>query len=255
MTSDNRQTSIDTEYADLCLNPPPSHPLYLHWVDLKAALLSVASEDALRVLDYGCGMSPYKSLWPRSEYIRADYMTSPGLTHVLEETGTVPEPDGSFDVILSTQVMEHLRDPEIHLREAARLLKPGGRLICTTHGTFHDHGCPWDFQRWTLDGLCRDVEKTGLKIERSAKLTAGARGLMTMLQCHADNFRPNGGGGLTNLLCGAFRKGFRSFRVPLNRWADRAFPSSAILEGGGNPSPNFHHLSFYIGVMVVASKP
>jgi SAM-dependent methyltransferase len=223
-------------------------------VDLKAALSSVASDEPLRVLDYGCGMSPYKSLWPRSEYVRVDYMTSPGLTHVLEETGTVPEPDGSFDVVLSTQVMEHLRDPEIHLREAARLLKPGGRLICTTHGTFHDHGCPWDFQRWTIDGICRDVEATGLKIERAAKLTAGARALMTMVQCHGDNFRPSGGG-VSELLCGIFRKALRSLRQPLNRWADRAFPASAILERTGNPAPDFHHQTFYIGVMVVGTKP
>jgi SAM-dependent methyltransferase len=251
MTPDH---SIDTSYVEQCLNPPASHPLYLHWLDLRDALKSVASQEAIRMLDYGCGSSPYRSFWPKSEYIRADYLITPGLNHVLEETGTVPEPDASFDLVLSTQVMEHLRDPEIHLREAARLLKPGGRLICTTHGTFHDHGCPWDFQRWTLDGLCRDVEKAGLKIERSAKLTAGARGLMTMLQCHGDNFRPSGGA-VSNLLCGVFRQGLRRFREPLNRWAGRVFPSSAILDRSENPDDPYNHQSFYVGVMVVASKP
>jgi SAM-dependent methyltransferase len=254
MTSDNRQTSIDTGYEDLCLNPPASHPIYLDGLDLKEALVSVGSQEALRVLDYGCGSSPYQGLWPKSEYIRADYMPSPGVTHILEETGTVPEPDASFDMVLSTQVMEHVRDPEIYLREVARLLKPGGKFICTTHGTFHDHGCPWDFQRWTLDGLCRDVERVGLKTERAAKLTAGPRALMTMLQCHGDHFRP-AGGTLSKLLCGAFRKGFRSLREPLNRWAGRAFPSSAILERSDKPDSEYNHQSFYIGIMVVASKP
>ena len=44
----------------------------------------------------------------------------------------LPFPDPSFDVVLCTQVIEHLLDPERGLAEIARVLAPGGRAIVTT---------------------------------------------------------------------------------------------------------------------------
>ena len=45
---------------------------------------------------------------------------------------SLPFPDGSFDLVLCTQVIEHLLDPELGLRELTRVLAPGGRAILTT---------------------------------------------------------------------------------------------------------------------------
>lgn len=44
----------------------------------------------------------------------------------------VPEPDGSFDLITANMVVEHLDDPGAALAEAARLLRPGGRVLLHT---------------------------------------------------------------------------------------------------------------------------
>jgi ubiquinone/menaquinone biosynthesis C-methylase UbiE len=44
----------------------------------------------------------------------------------------LPFPDASFDVVLCTQVIEHLLDPAAGLRELARVLAPGGCAIVTT---------------------------------------------------------------------------------------------------------------------------
>ena len=55
------------------------------------------------------------------------------------------------------------------------MLKPGGRLICTTHGMYEEHGCPYDYQRWTLNGLKRDLQRAGFAIEKGVKITAGPR--------------------------------------------------------------------------------
>ncbi|MDR1287361.1 MAG: class I SAM-dependent methyltransferase [Treponema sp.] len=40
--------------------------------------------------------------------------------------------DGSFDVVLASHLIEHLNDPAIFIRGAARVLAPGGRLFITT---------------------------------------------------------------------------------------------------------------------------
>jgi arsenite methyltransferase len=41
----------------------------------------------------------------------------------------VPYPDGSFDVVVSTQVLEYVTDIPAALAEVSRVLRPGGRLL------------------------------------------------------------------------------------------------------------------------------
>jgi SAM-dependent methyltransferase len=52
----------------------------------------------------------------------------------LEPTGggALAFPDGSFDVVLSFDVFEHIRDSDAHLRDVARVLAPGGRYLLQT---------------------------------------------------------------------------------------------------------------------------
>ena len=40
--------------------------------------------------------------------------------------------DNTFDVVISFQVIEHIQDDETFVKEIARVLKPGGKFICTT---------------------------------------------------------------------------------------------------------------------------
>lgn len=44
----------------------------------------------------------------------------------------LPFPDASFDRVLSFDVFEHIRDSDAHLREVARVLRPGGRYLVQT---------------------------------------------------------------------------------------------------------------------------
>jgi ubiquinone biosynthesis O-methyltransferase len=44
----------------------------------------------------------------------------------------LPFPDATFDVVLSTEVIEHVPDPALAVKEFARVLKPGGHLVLST---------------------------------------------------------------------------------------------------------------------------
>jgi len=58
-----------------------------------------------------------------------------GSDHVrfsLYDGSTIPFPDSSFEVAVSFQVIEHIRDDAGHVAEVCRILKPGGMLILTT---------------------------------------------------------------------------------------------------------------------------
>ncbi|MHB1244572.1 MAG: class I SAM-dependent methyltransferase [Gaiellaceae bacterium] len=46
----------------------------------------------------------------------------------------IPEPDDAFDFVLSNSVLEHVEELEPVLREAGRILRPGGRLVATVPG-------------------------------------------------------------------------------------------------------------------------
>lgn len=44
----------------------------------------------------------------------------------------IPHEDASFDTVISCETVEHVPDPKLAIRELARVLKPGGRLLLTT---------------------------------------------------------------------------------------------------------------------------
>jgi SAM-dependent methyltransferase len=61
----------------------------------------------------------------------------------------LPFADASFDCILLSEVVEHLEAPEFSIREASRVLRPGGRLLVTTP----NYRSFWPVMEWTVDRL------------------------------------------------------------------------------------------------------
>jgi SAM-dependent methyltransferase len=119
-----------------------------------------------RVLDYGCADAPYRRFLPPGvEWVGADLPGNPVATTPLLPDGTVELPDASVDAVLSTQVLEHVANPARYLAECARVLRPGGRLLLSTHGIMVFHPDPHDWWRWTTQGLDRVVRDAGLEVE------------------------------------------------------------------------------------------
>lgn len=127
-----------------------------------------------RVLDAGAGGCVYKKLFSHCNYESADFMQMDSLkygeiTYVCN-LENIPVEDNKYDFILCTQVLEHLAEPELVLRELIRILKPGGRIFCTVPFYYHEHGAPYDFWRFTQFGLSHLFSKAGFQIERLYRL-------------------------------------------------------------------------------------
>ena len=127
-----------------------------------AAWLRAEGEDAAgkRVLDVGCGEKPYYPFFSRaSEYVGVD--TSHPAADLFASAESLPVGDASFDLVLCTQVLEHADDPAQAVRELRRVVKPGGRVLASTHGVQVYHPDPVDLTRWTHTGLRRLFEANG----------------------------------------------------------------------------------------------
>lgn len=119
-----------------------------------------------RLLDLGCGNSPYRHLLSTDiQYIGYDGDRQGSRPGVVGSVGSLPFGDGVFDTILSTQVLEHVADPLAMLAEAARVLKPGGRLILTAPQYWRLHEEPHDYFRFTRYGLEHLLGQAGLEID------------------------------------------------------------------------------------------
>jgi len=119
------------------------------------------------LLDLGCGEMPYRPLFaPRvRRYVGADLPRNALAEVHLDASGRAAMPDASADIVLSSQVLEHVPSPAAYLAEAHRLLKANGALILSTHGYWMYHPDPTDFWRWTREGLVRQIEAAGFTVQ------------------------------------------------------------------------------------------
>jgi len=138
---------------------------------IQKRLQLIINSDSLlagdKILDYGCGSKPYQALFTKKfkSYVGADIEGNANASLIIGPEGQVPAVDESFDCVLSSQVLEHVVNPQIYLKEAFRVLKKGSHLILSTHGIWPYHPDPTDFWRWTIDGLQREIGRAGFEIE------------------------------------------------------------------------------------------
>lgn len=139
----NHETLVDGQFgsrADAYLKSA----VHARGADLEALIALVGSRPQARALDLGCGgghvtfnVAPHVHevvAYDLSQQMLdtvARAASERGLTNVRTERGVaenLPFPDASFDVVLSRFSAHHWRDVDAGLREAARVLKPGGMV-------------------------------------------------------------------------------------------------------------------------------
>lgn len=178
-----------------------AHPTFEYLLRPVERFLPV-SMNGLRVLDIGCGNgawvgwflargavamgvdpSPQGIAHARSTYPSARFEVAEAGSDILQHLGEEP-----FDVVISTEVVEHVYAPREWADACCSALKPGGRLICSTpyHGYLKNiaiavtgkwdshHGPLWDgghIKFWSRATLSRLLEDAGFT--RAAFLGAG----------------------------------------------------------------------------------
>jgi SAM-dependent methyltransferase len=73
-----------------------------------------------------------------------------------------------YDVVICEQVLEHVEDPWRAARTLHDLCRPGGAVIVSTPFLIRVHPTPYDFWRFTEDGLRRLLEGSGLEVDETA---------------------------------------------------------------------------------------
>ena len=107
------------------------------------------------MLDVGAGSAPYRSEFSHCEYRTQDYaklqadqlLDKHGYSQLDYECDIlhIPVDDGSFDVVLCTEVLEHVPEPIEAIREISRILRPGGKLLLTAPLGSGIHQQPYHF--------------------------------------------------------------------------------------------------------------
>lgn len=113
-----------------------------------------------KILDAGAGTQQYRKYCKHLIYVSQDFgeydgkgddtalqmgSFDYGKLDIISDITSIPRPDASFDVIMCTEVFEHLPDPSLAIKEFSRLLRSGGHLIVTAPFCSLTHFAPYHF--------------------------------------------------------------------------------------------------------------
>lgn len=107
--------------------------------------------DDVTVVNVGCGVIRRFEPQATSRYLATDLRVLPSVDFA-SDASALPIADASVDVVLSLELLEHVREPSVVLGEIARILKPGGMVMVSVPSTVPRHDDN-DYWRFTAQGL------------------------------------------------------------------------------------------------------
>jgi SAM-dependent methyltransferase len=168
-------------------------PFQRWWQRRRYAILSGYVGDALRVLDAGCGSTQLLNRCPQIVGMdfglrKVRFMRRPGRRLVNGSTFALPFRSQAFEIVISSQVIEHLPDDPVIFSELIRCVAPGGALVL---GTVDYGGWQWPFierlyglfkptgyaqehiTHYTTASLVQRLTSLGLRIEQIQYICRG----------------------------------------------------------------------------------
>jgi len=113
-----------------------------------------------KILDAGAGELKYKKFCSHLKYTSQDFGGYDGIgtgegvqigtwdnsrLDIVSDITKIPVPDKSFDIILCTEVFEHIPEPALAVKEFSRIVHPGGKVIITAPFCSLNHFAPFYF--------------------------------------------------------------------------------------------------------------
>ena len=132
---------------------------------------SIIKEFNGKVLDIGCGLGEFLELYKNSCGIDinsycVDYCKEKGLNAKIGSATRIPYKDKSFDGIFCLCVLEHLKRPELAIKEIYRVLKSGGKLILIVPTECGFRKDCTHIKFWNKNNIKKLLEKFNFKIEK-----------------------------------------------------------------------------------------
>jgi len=121
--------------------------------------VEICGRDVLEVGAQDVNGSPREVLIPHRPrtYVGVDFDRGRGVDIVMDVKDLVARfGPSSFDVVVSTEMLEHAKDWRTAVTQMKAVLRPNGRLVLTTRGPgFPFHGYPHDYWRFTVQDFKR----------------------------------------------------------------------------------------------------
>jgi 2-polyprenyl-6-hydroxyphenyl methylase/3-demethylubiquinone-9 3-methyltransferase len=126
---------------------PETYQRFRQTRDQMLRLVPEARRNGLRVADIGCGAGTSSQLWAEAGCVVRALDVNEGLIAIARNRSAsfgsrieysvgfasqLPWPDASFDVVMLPELLEHVADWQVTLREATRVLDRGGLLYLST---------------------------------------------------------------------------------------------------------------------------
>ena len=141
----------------------------------------------------------------------------------------IPVTENSYDMVLMAEVLEHLLNPDLVLKECNRILKTNGQLVATIPFLYPVHSDPKDFQRWTPEKIKLEFEQAGFIVDKIEAMGSVFAVICDLIHVSLVSASKNPAAFMNRVI----RKVIMSFAGRFFLWLDRVYidKSSVITTG------------------------
>ncbi len=168
---------------------------YLDRSEIYKSIKSLSKYGKGKLLDVGCSNKPYEHLFNVDSYIGLEidtpYNRKNKKADFFYDGKQFPFENNSFDIVLSSQVLEHVDNPEEFILNINKVLITGGGLIISVPFIGDEHEIPYDYRRYTSFGLKYILEKNGFQIIEQYKTTIGFPAIIQLFMSYCYKYIRN----------------------------------------------------------------
>ena len=135
----------------------PDTAIRINYNRIFKPLLRKYVKEGMDVLNIGAGKTTtYNKFFEGTNYETLDPRKSAKATYIMDVAREIP--NKKYDVLILSNVLEHISEPMLFFRNASKLLKPNGVMIIGVPFLYSHHP-PGDYYRYTAEGLKYLVEE------------------------------------------------------------------------------------------------